>query len=301
MDKKIKRVSKVRGKISFPGDKSISHRAAIIASCANGNTTIVNYSDSDEFASTLNCLRQYGIEIEQPEAEQNTLIIHGKGLDGFSQPEKELDAGDSAATVRLLLGIAASLPFESTFDGSARLKTRPMLRVIEPLEKMGAQIESNNFRVPITVKGGKLKAIKYIMPLSTSQVKGAIFSAGFFADGKTELIERIPSRDHFERLMSLMKIKLKKEKVQPVQPKANDEFERRLRKLSKSQVVEERGFLYTLPGNQNPVSNLTLEIPGDISAAALFVAAAVLVKNSELTIENISLNPSRIGFIIFIR
>ncbi|MCD6161611.1 MAG: 3-phosphoshikimate 1-carboxyvinyltransferase [candidate division Zixibacteria bacterium] len=297
MDKIIKPVSKVSGKISFTGDKSVSHRAAIIASVAKGDTTIVNYSASDEFESTLSCLRQYGIEIEKPETEQNTLIIHGKGLEGFSKPDKELDAGNSAATVRLMLGLSAVLPFESTFNGTGRLKTRPMLRVIEPLEKMGAQIESNNFRAPITVNGGNLNAIKYIMPLSTSQVKGTVFLAGFFADGNTELIERIPSRDHFERLMSLMKIKFKKEKVQPPQPKADDEFERRLRKLSRSQIIEERGFLYTLPGKQQPVSNLTLEIPGDISAAALFVAAAILVKNSDLTIENIGLNPSRIGFL----
>jgi len=297
MNKIIKRASGIRGKITFPGDKSISHRATILASIAKGDTTIVNYSTSQEFESTLNCLRQYGIEIEQPEDEKNKLIIHGKGLEGFSKPEGILNAGNSSATVRLLMGIAAACPFESTFDGSEKLRSRPMLRVIEPLEKMGAKIESDNFKGPITIQGGNLQAIKYIMPLSTSQVKGAVFSAGLFADGVTELIERIPSRDHFERLMSLMKIKFNKEKVQPAPPQLSDEFERRLRKLNKSAVLEPRGGLFTLPGNQEPISNQTIEIPGDISAAALFVAAATLVKNSNLVIENVSLNPTRIGFL----
>jgi len=297
MNKIIKPASRIRGKITFTGDKSISHRAAILASIARGDTTIINYSASQEFESTLSCLRQYGIEIEQPVDDKNKLIIHGKGLEGFSKPEGVIDAGNSSATVRLLMGVAAACPFESTFDGSERLRSRPMLRVIEPLEKMGAKIESDNFKVPITVNGGNLQAIKYIMPLSTSQVKGAIFSAGLFADGITELIERIPSRDHFERLMSFMKIKFNKEKVQPAPLQINDEFERRLRKLNKSAVLEPRGGLFTLPGNQRPVSSQTIEIPGDISAAALFVAAATLVKNSNLVIENVGLNPTRIGFL----
>jgi len=247
MNKIIKRASGIRGKITFPGDKSISHRATILASIAKGDTTIVNYSTSQEFESTLNCLRQYGIEIEQPEDEKNKLIIHGKGLEGFSKPEGILNAGNSSATVRLLMGIAAACPFESTFDGS---------------EKLRSKIESDNFKGPITIQGGNLQAIKYIMPLSTSQVKGAVFSAGLFADGVTELIERIPSRDHFERLMSLMKIKFNKEKVQPAPPQLSDEFERRLRKLNKSAVLEPRGGLFTLPGNQEPRANIKSEVTG---------------------------------------
>lgn len=297
MDKLIKPATRVSGKISFPGDKSISHRVAILASLAKGDTTMVNSSTSQEFESTLNCLRQYGVQIVKPEDDDNKLIIQGKGLEGLSQPEGTIDAGASSATVRLLLGLAAACPFESHFDGSNRLRLRPMLRVIEPLEKMGAKIESENFRVPISVTGGNLQAIKYIMPLSTSQVKGAVFTAGLYAKGETELIERIPSRDHFERLMTLMKIKFKKEKVKPVQPKLNDEFERRLKKLNKTAIVEPRGGLYTMSGGQTPTSVEVIEIPGDISAAALFVAASVLVRNSELVISNVCLNPTRIGFL----
>lgn len=300
MDKIIRPASRIRGKISLLGDKSISHRAAILAALAKGDTRIVNYSTSQEFEVTLKCLRQYGVDIEPVEQDESgpldqpAIVVHGKGIDGFAKPEDVLFAGNSSATVRLLLGVAAALPFESRFDGSVNLRARPMLRVIEPLEKMGAKIESDNLRIPLSVTGGKLQAIRYVMPLSTSQVKGAVLTAGLFADGVTELIERIPSRDHFERLLSLMGIKFRKEKIQP-QPQAGDELERRLRKLIKNNVVEPRGELYKLPGHQNPISDLTIEIPGDISAAALFVAAAVLVRKSELVIDNVCLNPTRLG------
>jgi len=196
MDKIIKPATRVYGKIALPGDKSISHRAMILSSLCKGDTTLINYSKSQEFESTLRCLGQYGVKWDKPD--DNTLIVHGRGLEGLSKPDDVLDAGNSSATVRLLLGLAAACPFESHFDGSPRLKLRPMLRVIEPLEKMGARIESDNFRVPVRVEGSDLKAIRYIMPLSTSQVKGAVLTAGLFADGKIELIERFPSRDHFE-------------------------------------------------------------------------------------------------------
>jgi len=298
MDRIIKQAAKIRGKMTLLGDKSISHRAAILGSLANGDTTLVNYSTSVEFESTLSCLRQLGVEIEMVEgADQPTLIIHGKGIEGLSQPEVTLDAGNSSATVRLLMGMAASCPFEVSFDGSENLRARPMLRVIEPLEKMGAVIESDNFRAPLKIMGGDLKGIRYIMPLSTSQVKGAVLTAGMFSEGKTELIERIPCRDHFERLMAQMGIKFTKEKIQPAQPKADDEFERRLRKLNKNNVLEPRGSLITMMGGQRPQSGKTLAIPGDISAAALFVAAAVLVKGSDLTINDACLNTTRIGFL----
>jgi 3-phosphoshikimate 1-carboxyvinyltransferase len=298
MDRIIKPAKKVTGKIKLLGDKSISHRAAILGALANGDTTLINYSTSQEFESTLNCLVQLGLEIEYlQDTDQPTLVIHGKGIEGLKQPEKALDAANSSATVRLMMGLAAACPFDITFDGSEKLKVRPMLRVIEPLEKMGATIESDNFRVPLKILGGSLQGIKYIMPLSTSQVKGAVFAAGLFAEGTTELIERIPCRDHFERLMVLMGIKFKKEKVQPAQPKPDDEFERRLKKLNKTNVLEPRGSLFTLPGGQNPQGGKTVDIPGDISAAALFTAAAVLVSGSNLVIDEVCLNPTRIGFL----
>jgi 3-phosphoshikimate 1-carboxyvinyltransferase len=265
----------------------------------HGDTTLVNYSTSREFESTLNCLKQLGLEIEYVEdAEQPTLITHGKGIEGLSQPEQALDAGNSSATVRLLMGLMAACPFETAFDGSERLRARPMLRVIEPLEKMGATIESDNFRVPVRILGGELQGIKYIMPLSTSQVKGAVLTAGLYAEGITELVERIPCRDHFERLMVQMGIKFKKEKIQPVQPQNDDdELERRLKKLTKNNAIEARGDKYILQGGQRPHAGKTLVIPGDISASALFTAAAVLVEDSDLVIDDVCLNPTRIGFL----
>jgi 3-phosphoshikimate 1-carboxyvinyltransferase len=295
MDKIIKTAKKVYGKITLPGDKSISHRAMILSSLCKGDTTIINYSKSQEFKSTLNCLGQYGVECDKPD--DNTLVVHGRGIEGFSKPDGVLDAGNSSATVRLLLGLAAACPFESRFDGSEKLKTRPMRRVIEPLDKMGARIESDNFRVPVRIEGGDLKAIRYIMPLSTSQVKGAVFTAALFTEGETELIERFPSRDHFEKLMDLMKIKYTKERIRPTPTKFIDEFERRMKKKNKSIFNDPRGDLFRLPGGQTPTTPATIEIPGDISAAAMFVAAAVLVNNSELVIEDVCLNPTRMGFL----
>ena len=299
MDKIIKPAKRVAGKIRLLGDKSISHRAAILGALANGDTTLVNYSTSQEFKATLQCLAQLGVDIEYAEeTEQPTIVIHGKGIEGLTQPERPLDAGNSSATVRLLMGLAAACPFEIEFTGSEKLKGRPMLRVIEPMEKMGATVESDNFRVPVKILGGSLQGIRYIMPLSTSQVKGAVLTAGMFAEGKTELIERIPSRDHFERLMVQMGMKFKKEKIQPPQPKdEDDELERRLKKLTKNNVLEPRGDMYILEGGQRPQPGMNLEIPGDISASALFTAAAVLVKNSDLVIEDVCLNPTRIGFL----
>jgi len=298
MDRIIKTASRVSGRMTLLGDKSISHRAAILGALVNGDTTIVNYSPSQEFEATLRCLTQYGVEIEYAQDEKNKLIIHGKGLEGLTQPEKPLDAGNSSATVRLLMGLAAACPFESIFEGSEKLKARPMLRIIEPMEKMGATVESDNYRVPLKVLGGNLHGIKYIMPLSTSQVKGAVLTAGLYAEGNTELVERIPCRDHFERLMAFMGIKFKKEKIQPEVPKADDEFERRLRKLNnKSAIIEARGGMFTLMGGQRPAAGKILTVPGDVSAAALFVAAGVLVKNSDLVIDDVCLNPTRIGFL----
>lgn len=295
MDKIIKPATRVYGKIALPGDKSISHRAMILSSLCKGDTTLINYSKSQEFESTLRCLGQYGVKWDKPD--DNTLVVHGRGLEGLSKPDDVLDAGNSSATVRLLLGLAAACPFESHFDGSPRLKLRPMLRVIEPLEKMGARIESDNFRVPVRVEGSDLKAIRYIMPLSTSQVKGAVLTAGLFADGKIELIERFPSRDHFEKLMDLMKIKYTKERIRPTPTKVTDEFERRLKKKNKSIFDDPRGDLFCLQGGQTPTAGMTIEIPGDISAAAMFVVAAVLVNNSELVVKDVCLNPTRIGFL----
>jgi 3-phosphoshikimate 1-carboxyvinyltransferase len=294
MDKIIKPAHKLRGRMTLPGDKSICHRAAILGALVKGDTTITNPSPSQEFKSTLECLSQFGVGWEYNE--EGNLVIHGQGIEGLKKPDSVINAGDSSVTARLLMGLAAGCPFETQFDGSPKLRVQPMLRVIEPLQKMGAEIESDNNRLPIRLKGGNLKAERYTMPLSNSQVKGAVFLAGLNADGTTELIERFQSRDHMERLLGFMSVRFTKEKFKPPTPKIADEFERRLRK-AKGIVDDLRGDLFKLPGRQVPTGGLTVDIPGDISAAAMFVAAGVLSRGSDIKIDNIGLNPTRRGFL----
>jgi 3-phosphoshikimate 1-carboxyvinyltransferase len=294
MDKIIKPAHKLRGRMTLPGDKSICHRASILGALVKGDTIITNPSPSQEFKYTLECLSQFGVNWEYNEA--GNLVIHGQGIEGLKKPESVVNAGDSSVTARLLMGLAAGCPFETQFDGSPKLRAQPMLRVIEPLQKMGAEIECENNRLPVRIKGGNLKAERYIMPLSNSQVKGAVFLAGLNADGTTELIERFQSRDHMERLLNFMSVRFSKEKFKPPAPKIADEFERRLKK-AKGIVDDQRGDMFKLPGRQLPAAGLTIEVPGDLSAAAMFVAAGVLARGSDIKIDNIGLNPTRRGFL----
>lgn len=294
MDKIIKPAHKLRGRMTLPGDKTICHRAAILAALAKGDTTITNPSPSHEFKYTLDCLSQFGVGWEYNEA--GHLVIHGQGIEGLKKPESTINAGDSSVTARLLMGLAAGCPFETEFDGTPKLRAQPMLRVIDPLQKMGAEIESDNNHLPIRLKGGNLHAERYIMPLSNSQVKGAVFLAGLNAEGTTELVERFQSRDHMERLLNFMGVRFTKEKFKPPAPKIADEFERRLKK-AKGIVDDLRGEMFKLPGRQLPNGGLTIEVPGDLSAAAMFVAAGVLARGSDIKIDNVGLNPTRRGFL----
>lgn len=279
----------------MPGDKSICHRAAILAAMCKGETTLINFNPGDEFKTTLKCLAQFGVNSES--VETNRLVIKSPGLHDLTKPETVIDLESSSVTARLMLGLAAALPFTVRFDGTPKLRAQPMRRVIEPLQKMGAKIESDNFRLPIEITGGNLQAIHYVMPISTSQVKGAVFIAGITASGVTELIERFSSRDHLERLINHLGIKFSKEKYKPAPPKITDEFERRLKQKAKSALDDPRGDLFKIPGGQLPVAGASVDIPGDISSASMFVAAATLIKGSEVTIDDVSLNPTRRGFL----
>jgi 3-phosphoshikimate 1-carboxyvinyltransferase len=294
MDKIIKPATKIRGRMTLPGDKSICHRAAILSALCKGDTIITNPSPCLEFKTTLECLSQFGLQWEI--AENGSLVIHGQGVEALSKPAAAVNTGDSSVTARLLMGLAAGCSFETNFEGSPKLRGQPMLRVIEPLEKMGARIISDNTRLPIRIEGGNLKADRYVMPISNSQVKGAVFLAGLNAEGTTELIERYQSRDHIERLFGFMGIRFSKEKFKPPTPKIGDEFERRLKK-AQGIVDDPRGDLFKLPGQQVPAAGLTVEVPGDLSAAAMFVAAAILARGSEIKIDNVGLNPTRRGFL----
>lgn len=292
MDKVINPVKSLKATVKLPGDTAISHRAALFASICNGPVEIMNYSSGLECQITLDCLAQLGIEMEH---EGDTLIIHGKGLAGFQQPDGPINVKSSVPTARMLCGILAATGFESELVCGESICNLPMRRVIEPLEKMGAEIESDNHKMPLKIRGAKLQGIQYAMPVSSSQVKGTLLMAGLLADGKTEIIERLPSRDHFERLLTYFGIKLKKSKVEP-KPSNEDPLIRRFKKETGVVSPDVKGDMITIIGGQE-IAKKPLMIPGDISSAAYYIIAGLLVKNSEVRVENVSLNATRMGFV----
>ncbi len=249
----------------MPGDKSISHRLAMIGALADGKTTIHNFAASADCHSTLKCLARLGVRFKEHE---HTVVIEGCGSAGLSQPNSTLDAENSGTTVRLLAGIVAGYPLESTFIGDASLSRRPMKRVIEPLKQFGAKLDARdgNF-LPMTIHGGPLKAIEYQLPVASAQVKSAVLLAGLRAAGKTRVIEPAPTRDHTEIALRQFGAKLNVE----------------------NGVIEIEGG-QTLKGQM-------LTVPGDASSAAFFVAAALGAQLGRLRIQGVGLNPTRIGFI----
>src|SRR5437867_12813196 len=192
----VKPATVIRGAARVPGDKSISHRLAMLASIAEGETTVHNFAESADCASTLDCLRRLGVRIRQEGA---TVRIEGRGLHGLEAPARELDAGNSGTTVRLMSGILAGQAFESTFIGDASLSRRPMRRIIEPLTCFGASLSARNDNyLPLTIRGGALSAIDYALPVASAQVKSAVLFAGLFAQGVTRIREPEASRNHTE-------------------------------------------------------------------------------------------------------
>lgn len=292
MDKVINPVKSLKAIVKLPGDTAISHRAALFASICNGPVEIKNYSSGLECRITLDCLAELGVEMER---EGDTLIIHGKGLAGLQQPDGPINVKSSVPTARMLCGILAATGFESELVCGESICNLPMRRVIEPLEKMGAEIESDNHKMPLKIRGAKLQGIQYAMPVSSSQVKGTLLMAGLLADGKTEIIERIPSRDHFERLLTYFGVKLKKSKVEP-KPSNEDPLIRRFKKETGVVSPDVKGDMITIMGGQE-IAQKSLMIPGDISSAAYYIIAGLLVKNSEVRVENVSLNATRMGFV----
>ncbi len=292
MDKVINPVKSLKATVRLPGDTAISHRAALLASICSGPVEIKNYSTGLECRTTLDCLAQLGVEMEHGEA---TLVIHGKGLEGIQQPDGPINVKSSVPTARMLCGILAATGFESELVCGESICNLPMRRVIEPLEKMGAEIESDNHKMPLKIRGAKLQGIHYAMPVSSSQVKGTLLMAGLLADGKTEIIERIPSRDHFERLLTFFGIKLKKSRVEP-KPSNEDPLIRRFKKETGVVSPDVKGDMITIMGGQE-IAQRSLAIPGDISSAAYYIIAGLLVKNSEVRVENVSLNATRMGFV----
>jgi 3-phosphoshikimate 1-carboxyvinyltransferase len=251
----------LHGTVRVPGDKSISHRALMISALARGSSEIHGLLDAADPGSTLQCLRDLGVDIR---TEGSVVRIKGVGLHGLRAPSNTLDAGNSGTTIRLLSGILAGQPFASVITGDDSLRQRPMKRIIEPLSLMGARIAgSAELTAPLSVHGiSPLRAIDYRMPMSSAQVKSAILLAGLFAEGTTRVIEQTRTRDHTERMLGL-----------------------RTFSTPDGHIIEVVG------GMQKEGEKV--QVPGDISSAAFLISAALLVPRSALIIQNVGLNPSR--------
>lgn len=256
----------LKGEITVPGDKSISHRGIMLGALANGTTSITNFLKGADCLSTISCFQKMGIEIEETE---NEILVHGKGLHGLSAPKEILDAGNSGTTTRLISGILAGQNFSCDLTGDASIQKRPMKRIMTPLSIMGADITSvhNNGCAPLHIKGAPLKGISYQSPVASAQVKSCVLFAGLYADGKTSVTEPFLSRNHSELMLS-----------------------------SFGASVQTCGTTATI--EPEPVLTAQkVEVPGDISSAAFFIAAGLLIPGSELLIKNVGINPTRDGIL----
>ncbi len=262
----IKPANLLRGTLNLPGDKSISHRAALIGALAEGRTQVENFATSADCASTLSCLHQLGVGVER---EGKTVFIEGVGLDGLRQSNESLDCGNSGSTMRMLAGVLAGQKFTSTMTGDESLSKRPMKRIIAPLEMMGARLEATDGHAPLIVRGKRpLNAIQYETPVASAQVKSCVLLAGLHAGGKTSVIENVTTRDHTERVLRWFGVEVEEEKL-----------ENGATKLS-------------VEGFQNYKAQ-NLIVPSDISSAAFFLVAASCLKDSNLKLNNVGLNPTR--------
>jgi 3-phosphoshikimate 1-carboxyvinyltransferase len=259
------------GHLSLPGDKSISHRVAIVSALGHGRARIENFATSEDCARTLECLGQLGVHVER---DGKSVVIEGVGLQGLRAPSEPLDCGNSGSTMRMLAGVLAGQDFVSTLTGDDSLRSRPMKRIIEPLEMMGARILSDDGRAPLRIYGNpKLKGIHYEMPVESAQVKSAILLAGLNAEGLTEVTEKQDAtRDHTECLLRWLGVSINSRVIQDSGFPAREAIS-----------IEGRAQFKALDGT----------VPGDISSAAFFIAAAALLPGSKLTINQVGLNPTR--------
>ncbi len=273
MEQIVTPAKSLQGEITLPGDKSISHRAVLIGSISEGISEVENYCPGQDCNHTVEAMRQLGIEII---LRGGKLYVYGQGLRGLSKAPGHLYAGNSGTLMRLLAGILAGQPFESVLTGDQYLTRRPMRRIIEPLSQMGAEISGNNNQYPpLKIKGGRLKPIWYQTPIPSAQVKSAILLAGLYANGKTTVVEKAPSRDHTERMLQAYGAEIERQK-------------------------SKEGFQISVKGDPN-LSGQNLSIPGDISSAAFFVVAATIVPGSQVVIRDVGLNPTRCGLLEVLR
>ncbi len=256
----------LHGEVTIPGDKSISHRAVMFGAIARGTTEVTNFLQGADCLSTIDCFRRLGIEIENT---PDKIRIHGKGLHGLHAPSSVLDAGNSGTTTRLISGILAAQSFETTLTGDASIRKRPMRRIMEPLSLMGADISSVNGNdcAPLHIKGKSLHGIHYRSKVASAQVKSAVLLAGLYADGETKVTEPVISRNHSEIMLRY--------------------FGTDIRTEGHTAIVR-----------PNPdLTGQSVNVPGDISSAAYFIAAGLCVPNSEILIRNVGINPTRDGIL----
>ena len=268
----LAKITGLRGEVNIPGDKSISHRCIMFGSIASGTTEISNFLQGADCLATINCFRKMGIEIEN-QAEK--IIVHGKGLHGLTAPTEILDVGNSGTTTRLISGILVGQPFESKLSGDNSLNSRPMKRIMEPLTKIGGHISSilRNGCAPLYIAPGNLYGIHYDSPVASAQVKSSILLAGLYADGETSVTEPSLSRNHTELMLK--------------------EFGADIRSQYDLNTSKATAFI-------RPCSELygqKIMVPGDISSAAYFIAAGLLVPDSEILIKNTGINATRAGIL----
>ena len=265
-------ITGLKGRVAVPGDKSISHRCIMFGSIADGITEVRNFLEGADCLATIRCFRSLGIEIEEKDT---SVIVHGKGLHGLSAPDSILDAGNSGTTTRLLSGILAGQPFESRLSGDESLNSRPMKRIIDPLTRMGAHISSipGNGCAPLRITPSSLHGIHYDSPVASAQVKSCILLAGLYADGETSVTEPSLSRNHTELMLR--------------------EFGADIRTTHALDSTKATASIRPCSG----LYGQKITVPGDISSAAYFIAAGLIVPDSEILIENVGINPTRAGIL----
>lgn len=262
----IKKLTNLHGELTVPGDKSISHRAVMFGSLAKGTTKITHFLEGADCLSTISCFRKMGIDIENNSGE---ILVHGKGLHGLSAPVDILDVGNSGTTTRLISGILAGQNFVSELTGDDSIQSRPMKRIMTPLLSMGADIASikGNNCVPLRIIGHPLKAIHYDSPVASAQVKSCVLLAGMYSDGITSVTEPVLSRNHTEIMLNY--------------------FGARVTSEGTTASIAPEPYLFARE----------ITVPGDISSAAYFIAAGLLVPGSEILLKNVGINPTRDGLL----
>lgn len=260
------KVNSLKGEVTIPGDKSISHRAVMFGSLAKGTTEVTNFLQGADCLSTISCFRKLGIEIENT---SQRILIHGKGLHGLTEPSDILDTGNSGTTTRLISGILAGQHFTTVLNGDASIQTRPMKRIMTPLSRMGADITSlkGNDCAPLRICGGQLHGITYESPVASAQVKSCVLLAGLYADAPTSVIEPVLSRNHTELMLTGF-----------------------------GAHVTSSGTTATIEPEPD-LNGMKIAVPGDISSAAYFLAAGLMIPNSEILIKNVGINPTRDGIL----